>query len=125
MRAGSAQQDPDAVRTGRGEHRAFQCQAAQPLDQGIGQSRQQLPELVGPETMAGRPIGKEVQLLILEAVLHVPACAVHSVVEIVVGPRQVGDHEARIEAQGGIIRLSQSPGPTCAPNGIRINGKGF
>ena len=66
MRAGAAEQDPDAagmaqhhrpdpqqgqgggcgVRTGRGEeHRAFQCQAAHPLDQGIGQSRQQLPEL--------------------------------------------------------------------------------
>ncbi len=56
MRAGTAEQDPDAlgiaqhhrpdpqqgqadaVRTGRGECRACQCQAAQPLDQGIGQS---------------------------------------------------------------------------------------
>ena len=83
VRAGAAQQDhdaagiaqhhrpdpqqgqADAVRTGRGEcHgecRAFQCHAVQPLDQGIGQSRQQLPELVGPETVTRRPIGKEVQ----------------------------------------------------------------
>ena len=132
MRAGAAEQDPDAagmaqhhrpdqqqgqggggggdaVRTGRGEHRAFQCQAAHPLDQGIGQSRQQLPELVRPETVTRRPIGKEIQRLILEAVLHVPACAVHPVVEIVVGPRQVGDHEARIGTPGGMFGFHNHP----------------
>ena len=43
-RPGPQQGQADAVRTGRGECRAFQCQAAQPLDQGIGQSRQQLPK---------------------------------------------------------------------------------
>ena len=90
MRAGAAEQDPDAagiaqhhrpdpqqgpadaVRTGRGECCACQCQAAQPLNQGIGQSRQQLPELVGPEMVTRRPIGKEIQLLILEAVTPRP-----------------------------------------------------
>ena len=110
VRAGAAQQDPDAVRTGRGECRAFQCQAAQPLDQGIGQSRQQLPKLVGPEAVTRRPIGKEIQLLILEAVLHVPACAIHSVVEIVVSPRQVGDHEARMGAPMAFGLAERDPG---------------
>ncbi len=62
VRAGAAQQDAGAVRAGRGECRVSKCQAAQPLDQGIGQTRQQLPERVGPEAGTGRPIGKEIQL---------------------------------------------------------------
>ena len=81
VRSGTAQQEPDAVRAGRSERRVPKCQAAQPLDQGIGRNRQQLPERVGPEAVTGRPVGKEVQLLVLEAVLQVAACAVHPIVE--------------------------------------------
>ena len=60
VRAGTAQQEPDAVRAGRGKHRVSQCQATQLLHQGIDQTRQQLPELVGPETVTRRPIGQEI-----------------------------------------------------------------
>ena len=44
-----------------------------------------------------------------------PACAVHAIIEadstcrIVVGPRQVGDHEARIGAQGGMLGFHDHP----------------
>ena len=72
----------------------------------------QLPKWVSPEAVeavAGGPIGKEIQLLILEAVLHVPACAVHASIEIVVGSRQVGDHEARIGTQSRMLGFHDHP----------------
>ena len=128
MRTGTAQQQPDAagitqhhrtdpqqsqadaVRAGNGECRVAQRQAAQSLHQRIGQTRQQLPELIRPESVAGRPISEEIHLLVLDPILHVPAGAVQPGVEITVRlRRQVGHHEARVGPPGGMLGLHDHP----------------
>lgn len=87
MRAGTAQEDADAAGIADNDRVDFQqCQpqgvgagtrqaglaqgsAPQSFKQGVGQARQQLPELIGPPAMAGGPPGKQIQLLILDPVL--------------------------------------------------------
>ena len=41
-----------------------------PLDQGVSQAREQLPELVGPEAVTGGPAGEQVQLLGFDPVFN-------------------------------------------------------
>ncbi len=99
----------DVIRAGNGENRVAKHRAAQSLHQRIGQPRQQLPEPVGPESVGGRPISKEIHLLVLDPVLHVPAGAVQSGVEIMVRLWQIGHHEARVGPLGGMLGLHDHP----------------
>ena len=86
----------DVVRASNGQRRVAKRQAAQSLHQRIGQNRQQRPELIGPELATGRPISKDIHLLILDPVLHVSTGAVQLGVEIPIRLLQVGHHEARV-----------------------------
>ena len=66
----------------RGHVGALEREAADRLDQAVGERRQDQPELVGPPVLAGGAVGEQVQLLFFDAVLHLAALAVERVVEL-------------------------------------------
>ena len=49
--------------------------------QHVGRRRQQHPELVGHERVATRPVGEQLELLLLDPVLHLPAGTVPVLVQ--------------------------------------------
>ncbi|GCD76507.1 hypothetical protein NBRC3299_2799 [Acetobacter pasteurianus NBRC 3299] len=51
-------------------------------EQDIGSSREPQPELVGPDGMGRCSIGEQIHLAFLDAVFHIPACAVNLFVEM-------------------------------------------
>ena len=83
--------------------------ASQPFKQRVSQPREQLPELVGPPAMAGRAPGKQIQLLILDPVLHVAPRTVELVVQVLIRLRQVGHHEAGVGTQAVVLGLDDDP----------------
>ena len=54
----------------------------QSREQDIGSSREPQPELVGPDGMGRCSIGEQIHLAFLDAVFHIPACAVNLFVEM-------------------------------------------
>ena len=72
---------PQATDSGPGQTGVFQTIAAQALHQHIGAGRQGEPELVGPEGVGGGAIGKQVELLLLDAVFHLTAGTVSLLIE--------------------------------------------
>ena len=61
---------------GVGELAVPEGDAPEGVDQHIGESGEPEPELVGAQAGGGGAIGKEVELLLLDPVLHLAACAV-------------------------------------------------
>ncbi len=64
----------------------FQGQAAQRLDQGVGQSRELKPQLIAFHPVGGEPVGEQAHLL-LDTILHLAAGAVELLVQVLCGPR--------------------------------------
>ena len=58
-----------------------QADAAQRLEQNIGEGREPQPELVGADGRRGRAIGKEIELLLLDPVLDVAPGAVDALIQ--------------------------------------------
>ena len=68
--------EPDGA-AGRGrELGVAQAGAAQRVEQDIGERREPQPELIGAHGRGGRPIGKEIERLLLDPVFHVAPSAV-------------------------------------------------
>ena len=95
--------------------------ASQPFKQRVSQPREQLPELVGPPAMAGRAPGKQIQLLILDPVLHVAPRTVELVVQVLIRLRQVGHHEAGVGTQAVVLGLDDDPSRLVPAAGAIVN----
>lgn len=108
-RADLQQLEPYSIRARLGQCSVLQCSAPQPLEQGVGQARQQLPELVRPPTMAGGATGKQVLLLVLDPVLHIAPGTVDLVVQVLVRLWQVRYHIPGISAMTTVLRLDNDP----------------
>lgn len=79
--------------------RAVPCKAsAQPLDQHIAQRGQQHAQLIALQVLATRAGCKQAHLRFFDAVLGLPALAVHIVVQCLGLARQIGHHVARVGA---------------------------
>ena len=59
--------------------------------------------------VAGGAVGEQIQLLLLDPVLHVPAGTVESVVERLRVALERGDHVARVGAPAGVFELGNHP----------------
>ena len=76
-----------------------------------GEGGEEDPELVGGEARRRGPVGEEIELLLLDRVLHVAPRAVDALVD---GPGregvgQRGDHEARVGLAGQVLGLGDDP----------------
>ena len=90
----------------------FETLSAQVLHQHISAGGQGEPELIGPEGVGGGAIGKQVQLLLLDAVSHPTAGTVGLLIEGLSGvvvDRQGGDHEAGVGATGQDLGFGHHP----------------
>ena len=93
--------------------RAFDTPRQRPQHQRVGNRREVEPHLVGTQGGGAGAIGKQRELLLLDAVLHVAARTVHQLVEQLAGMgggREVGDDEARVRPGRGGPPPCQSPG---------------
>jgi hypothetical protein len=84
----------DGVELGIAPERVSGRQAAQAQHQPVGSGVEQQAELVGGRLAARGAVGGEVELVRLDQVLGLPACAIDLVVERLGQARQVGDDEA-------------------------------
>ena len=73
--------EPDGAAGGGRELGVAQANAAQRLEQNIGEGREPQPELVGADGRRGRAIGKEIELLLLDPVLDVAPGAVDALIQ--------------------------------------------
>jgi len=108
QRAKLEQLQPDRPRGGRGKLRSPQGEAAQRRDQDIGERGEPQPELVGSQGRGRSAIRVEIELALLDAVLHLAARAVNGLVKrpsrhIFAGKR--GDDETGIGALGQMLGL--------------------
>ena len=69
--------------------------------------------------MATRPVREQVQLLLLDPVLHLAPLAVHVLVELLRVARHVGHHEPRVGALRGVLGLDDHP-PGTVPGPGRV-----
>jgi len=76
--------------------RSHQANTPDRLHQHIGQAGEQQSELVGPPVMGAGAIGKQPQLLLLDAVIHLASGAVESFVELLSIALEVGEDEAGV-----------------------------
>ena len=95
--------EADGGALGAGVLAALEPQAPDCVHQSVGEAGEQQAELVGPPAVAGGAVGEELELLLLDAVLHLAAGAVEMVVEITALAREVGHHEARVGALGAVL----------------------
>ena len=110
----------DRADIGVGPFRAIECQPADGLEQGIGEAREQEAKLVRPPGMTTGAIGKQIELLLLDAVLHLAACTVESVVKVLGFGLEVGHQVARVTALGSVLGLDDdAPATIPAPGGIK------
>ena len=95
--------EADSVRLSPGHRGAPQPQPADRRDQRIGERREDQTELVGPPLVAAGAVGKEGQLLLLDAVLHLAAGVVEALVERLRLAFEVGDDVARVGSLGPML----------------------
>ena len=92
---------------------------AEMLDEHVSRRSQQQAELIGPKGMATGPIGEESQLLLLDAILHVPAGGVEPVVDPLRRGVQIADHESHVGALQKSLGLDDdSPSPIPRLGGV-------
>ena len=60
---------------------AFEREPADRLQQHVREARYQQPELIRPPTVATGAVGKQIQLLLLDAVIHVPSGATDPLIQ--------------------------------------------
>ena len=139
MGARTAQEKPDSAGVAD-HHRADlqQCQpqgigaccsqssvperpAPQSFEQRIRQARQQLPELIGPPAVTGGATREQVELLILDPVLHVAAGTVELVVQVSIRLRKVGHHKAWVGTQATVLGLHDHPSRLVPAEGAIAN----
>ena len=78
----------------------------------VGQTREQQSKLIGPAGMTVGAIGKQIELLLLDAILHLTTRTIQTVVEILRFGFQVSHQVARIAAFGGVLSLDDdAPAP--------------
>ncbi len=102
---------------GAGQARAVE-RTAQGVEEDRGEGGEEESELVGGVAGGGGPVGEQVQLLLLDRVLHVAPRAVDA---LVVGPGregvgQRGDDEAGVGLAGQVLGLGDDPAlaePAC------------
>jgi len=73
--------------------------------------------------VTGGTTGKQVELLILDAVFHVTPCAVKLVVQVLTRLRQVGDHEAGVGTETAVLSLDDHS-PRLVPAAGAIANRG-
>lgn len=94
---------------GAGVFGSLQAEAADCGQQDIGQAGEQQAEPVGPPAVARGAVGEQLELLLLDAVLHLAAGAVEAVVEGLAVALQIGHHEARIGVLGAALEAGDDP----------------
>ncbi len=102
--------DADEVQADRpegrpGELRALQKQRAEAFHQDVGEARHQQAELVGVEGVAAGPPGEQVELLLLDPVLHPPARAIHVFIEMPPVAGKGGRDAAVVRPEAVVLRL--------------------
>ncbi len=88
--------ETDGAGLGAGHLGAGQPETPDGLDQRIGEAGEQQAAAVEPPLVARGAVGEQVQLLLLDAVLHVAARAIELLVEILRIAFQVGDDVAEL-----------------------------
>jgi hypothetical protein len=56
-----------------GQVGSLQTQAAQGAQEGVGEAAEVEPDLVGPQELGAGAVGEQIELLLLDAVLDLPA----------------------------------------------------
>ena len=79
-----------------GKAGSLQTESPDPFEQGISQTGQEHPELVGPPFGAARAVGEESELLLLDPVLHFSPRTIHILVESLGPTHHAGDDETWI-----------------------------
>ena len=101
--------EADGGALGAGIFAALESEPSDCIHQSVGEAGEQQAELVGPPAVAGGAVREELELLLLDAVLHLAAGAVETVVEITALAREVGHHEARVGALGAVLETRDHP----------------
>ena len=89
-RSDAAEVQPYASASRLGELRYPHQQCSETLHQYIGKARQQHSKLIGDEAKTACPVGKEIQLLLLDAVSHLPSCAIDIFIQIPSAAGEIG-----------------------------------
>ena len=84
-------------------------QAAQSGEQRVGETGDKQPELVRPPGLGTGAVGVEVELLVLDAVLHVTAGAVNLVVQGLGVAGEAGDDKAPVAPDAVVLGLGDQP----------------
>ena len=115
------------------EFGAGQTDAAQSLQQYVGEGSEQQTELIGPPQVATGAIGEQTQLAFLDPVLHLATGAVHLFVQGLRLVAQIGHHEARVGAlrvvlgfgdQAAVTRPAPGAVGEFAEDALRLLGPG-
>lgn len=88
---------------------AVQSDAPDSFQEHVGRGGKQQSQLVGPPTVAARPVGKEPELLFLDPVFHLAAGAVNVVVDGLGVAWEGRDHKARIAPLVAVLGLGDDP----------------
>ena len=67
------QAHPERAALGAGQVGSLQTQAAQGAQEGVGEAAEVEPDLVGPQELGAGAVGEQIELLLLDAVLDLPA----------------------------------------------------
>jgi len=104
-RSNFQQLQTDRIDKGCFERYSRQRDSTHRFDKRVGKAREQRPELVWPPLMTRGAIGKQSQLLSLDAVFHLTSRTVQCIVEILTSLSQIGNDEARVAPLGTDLRL--------------------
>ena len=99
QRAEFQQPEPDGAAGGIGELRVGQSDAAQRAEQHIGHRGEPQAKLVGPHGGSRSAVGEQIELTLLDPVLHLATCAVDLLIEA----SPVGPVAEVVEIWGGVI----------------------
>ena len=97
------QLEAQGIDSGMRELRTLQHQPADGLQQGVGEAGEQHSELIRPPGMATRAVREKIQLLFLDAVLHIPTRTAQRVVERLRIASQVRHHIAWVAPPGEVL----------------------
>ena len=108
-RSDAAEVQPYASASRLGELRYPHQQCSETLHQYIGKARQQHSKLIGDEAKTACPVGKEIQLLLLDAVSHLPSCAIDIFIQIPSAAGKIGDDVTVVLSKRTEFRLGKYP----------------
>ena len=115
MRSDLQQPQPNGMALGLGKLGALEGSTPELIHQHIGQGGEVHSQLIGLHRRRGGPVGKQVQLLLLDPVLHIPASAVQLLVQFLgshLPAGQIRGEEARVVPFGQVLRLADHPPAT-------------